>query len=166
MPKGGSGDKMKLLIVSDSHGRWQTLRELAERERPDRVLHLGDVLGDARRLADACPGLPVESVAGNCDGWTAAGETDRILFYEGVRFFLTHGHTYHVKSGLGLLIRAGEESGAGAVLFGHTHKALCEQMPGGMWLVNPGTVGGVYARATYAVAEAAEGVLSVRIKQV
>lgn len=155
---------MKLLIVSDSHGQWRVLEELVKRERPDQVFHLGDLMGDAVKLSLACPDTPVEAVVGNCDGWFAKGDTVRILSYEGVRFFLTHGHAYHVKSGLGQVVRAGQEAGADVVLFGHTHRAICDRWPDGTWVVNPGSVGGIHAEATYALAEISEGQFHVQIK--
>lgn len=157
---------MKILIVSDSHGRWQTLQRLVERERPDRVFHLGDLLSDAGKLSFACPDTPVEGVLGNCDGWSARGDTALTLSYEGVRFFLTHGHAYRVKSGLELLVDAARARNADVVLFGHTHRALCQCGPGGLWVVNPGTAGGVGAPATYALAQVERGCATVQLKQV
>lgn len=156
---------MKILIVSDSHGDWRGLQRMVEQEQPDQVLHLGDLLSDAQKLSFACPDTPVEAVVGNCDGWVARGETERILSYEGVRFFLTHGHGYQVKSTLGYILRAGRQAGADVVLFGHTHKALLEQQSDGMWLVNPGTAGGVHAEAAYAVAQVEAGKVRIELKE-
>ena len=157
---------MKLLIVSDSHGDWRTLERLVRREKPDQVLHLGDLLGDAQKLSLACPDTPVEAVPGNCDGWFVKGDTARILSYEGVRFFLTHGHAYGVKSGLAQLIKAGQSAGADVILFGHTHRAMRDRWPDGAWVVNPGTAGGVHAQATYAVAQVREGIVELEIRNV
>ena len=39
---------MKLLILSDSHGRIERCVEVIERERPQMLLHLGDLVRDAR----------------------------------------------------------------------------------------------------------------------
>lgn len=158
---------MKILIVSDSHGDVSALRTMVEREAPDRVFHLGDVLRDARRLSAAFPEAPLDVVAGNCDGWDGGeGEAEELLVEAGgARFFLTHGHRYHVKLGLGPVVREAQEKGADVVCFGHTHKALCRLWTGGMWVVNPGSAGGVHAPATYAVAEVEDGEVSVQIKE-
>lgn len=154
---------MKLLILSDSHGEWRSLQNVVESEKPDVVLHLGDYIGDAQKLSLVCD-VPVEAVPGNCDGLFIKGERSRILTYEGVRFFLTHGHDYRVKSGTELLAGEACRMGVDAVLFGHTHQALMERLPGGIWLVNPGTAGGVHAPATYAVATAENGTVSFELK--
>lgn len=156
---------MKLLILSDSHGEWRTLQRLTEKERPDAVLHLGDHIGDAQKLSMVCD-PPVEAVPGNCDGLFPKGESSRILSYEGVRFFLTHGHVYRAKSGTGILEQAGKRMGVDAVLFGHTHQALLHRTEDGLWLVNPGTAGGIYAPATYAVARVENGAVEFELKEV
>ena len=156
---------MKLLILSDSHGEWHTLRQIAERECPDAVIHLGDYLGDAQKLSMVCD-LTLEAVPGNCDGLFHKGERSRILTYEGVRFLMTHGHDYRVKTGLEMLVEAGKSMGVDAVLFGHTHQALIDRAGGGLWLVNPGTAGGIHAPATYAVAQVESGAVSFELKEV
>lgn len=155
---------MKLLIVSDSHGKWQDLQRLTEQEKPDVVLHLGDHIADAQKLSLACPHVEVEAVPGNCDGWFTNYETDRILSYDGMRFFLTHGHGYQVKSGSGGVIMAGKAAQADVILFGHTHRAVLEQLSDGRWLVNPGTAGGVYEPASYAVAWVDQGTIRLELK--
>lgn len=166
MQRGAFGDRMKLLIVSDSHGAWKELRRLVEREKPTVVLHLGDLLADAQKLSLVCPETVVEAVAGNCDGWLCKEENDRILSYEGVRFFLTHGHGYQVKSGVGGVLAAGKSARADVILFGHTHRAMLERLSDGGWLVNPGTVGGVHADATYAVAWVEGGAVRLELREV
>ena len=155
---------MKLLITSDSHGRVSSMQRAVERERPDRLYHLGDVLRDLERLEWACPNVPMYGVLGNCDGW-AAGLNQMEVREEGVRLLLTHGHLYRVKSGLGALRREGERLGVQAALFGHTHQAMAERTESGLWLINPGSIGGVHAPATYAVLTVDGGALSVELKE-
>lgn len=155
---------MKILIVSDSHGDTAALRQAINRENPDRVFHLGDVNRDAQRCAAAFPKLPMDAVLGNCDAYGGAeGPEELLTTAGGVKFFLTHGHRYHVKMGTALLIREGLNAGADVICFGHTHRAVCKK-DSGVWLVNPGTAGGAGAPATYAVAEAENGEVSVEIK--
>ena len=52
---------------------------------------------------------------------------------------MTHGHNHGVKTGLDPLLRDAQKSQAQAVLFGHTHSALCYRTEEGMWVLNPGT---------------------------
>lgn len=160
---------MKILIVSDSHGNLGALKSAAEREQPDQVFHLGDMLSDARRLAERYPKLPVACVMGNCDSYGGYGGDERpdqiTVKAGGAQFFLCHGHRYHVKLGTALVMREGRRACADVVCFGHTHKAVCSREAGGVWMVNPGSVGGVHAPATYAVAQAENGVVSVEIRE-
>jgi len=119
-----------------------------ERERPARVFFLGDNYRDGEALAEAYPDVPMELVRGNCDWDTAPDEL--IVEAGGVRFLLTHGHRYYVKSGAGHLARAAKEKGVDVVCFGHTHEAL--NMPSrGVWLFNPGSAGGIHSRVSYGI---------------
>ncbi|MBM6937557.1 metallophosphoesterase family protein, partial [Pseudoflavonifractor phocaeensis] len=87
---------MKILVFSDSHGNTKTMMELVERHKPDRILHLGDVVRDAYTLREAFPDIPLDLVRGNCDGWLPEPEELHVTL-EGRKLFLCHGHTYHVK---------------------------------------------------------------------
>lgn len=151
---------MKLLIVSDSHGDLAALCAAVRREKPDRIVHLGDYGDDARALGAQFPSIPLASVPGNCDGLCAAAHT-LVETYEGVTVFMTHGHRYGVKRDLLHLSLAAREAGAQLALFGHTHVPLCEE-DGGLTLVNPGACRGRAGR--YAIAELRAGeVVEVRL---
>lgn len=155
---------MKILIVSDSHGDTAALREVITRENPDRVFHLGDMLRDAVRISEDFPTLPLDAVQGNCDTYSGEDGPEELLTTAGgVKFYLSHGHRCHVKMGTSLLLREGLRSGADVICFGHTHRPVCRQQ-NGIWLVNPGTVGGVGTEATYAVAQAEDGGVSVELR--
>ncbi len=156
---------MKLLIFSDSHGNAGTMIDIAERERPNEIFHLGDCVRDAETLSYACSGIPVIMVPGNCDGWT--GMSDRLLLERSdVRILLAHGHRWHVKSGAGAALADARACGADILLYGHTHQAVCSREEDGLWRVNPGTVGGVYAPATYGVIVLEKGTVTCEIKSV
>lgn len=152
---------MKILVFSDSHGRLGPMLDAVERERPQRVFFLGDNYRDGQALMDACPDLPVELVRGNCD-WDKAPD-ELIVEAGGVKFLLTHGHRYGVKSGTDQLARAAREQGVAVACFGHTHQGL--NMPDhGIWLFNPGTAGGVYDRVGYGVILVSNGTFRTDLK--
>lgn len=156
---------MKLLILSDSHGDVGTMLEIVERERPSEIFHLGDCVRDAESLSYACPGIRVIMVPGNCDGWT--GMSERLLLErEGVRILLAHGHRWHVKSGAGAALADARACEADILLYGHTHQAVCSREEDGLWRMNPGPAGGVYAPATYGVILLEDGKISCQIKPV
>ena len=94
---------MKWLICSDSHGNHSLMAKAVELEKPDRILHLGDVTRDARRLQEAFPELEIVGVRGNCDPSDGETPEERELFFGLRRVWMLHGHTYWVKSGLGML---------------------------------------------------------------
>ena len=146
---------MKMLIASDIHGSAHYCRELLnawDREQPERILLLGDLLYhgprndlpkeynpkavlamlNARRESILC-------VRGNCDT-----EVDQMVLEfpiladyawiaaDGCRIFATHGHVYNTKNLPPL--RAGE-----ILLHGHTHIPAWEDH-GTFRYYNPGSV--------------------------
>lgn len=138
--------------------------DITEREKPDEIIHLGDHLRDAQTLAFAFPDIPMTRVPGNCDAWT--GVPDRLaLEREGVRILLAHGHQWGVKSGPDQALAAARAYGADILLYGHTHEAVCRR-EGSVLLLNPGTVGGRWTRATYGVIEIENGSGKPRIVSV
>jgi len=157
---------MKILVLSDSHRQVSSLLTAVEREQPDAVFHLGDLVEDAQELSFVYPKLPLYNVEGNCDAWSTGAGAQATMLQKlgGVRFLLTHGHLFRAKSGTGALLQEGRRLNADAVLYGHTHIPLVQQEPDGLWLINPGTVGGSGNRATYAVLLAQDGHLEAEIK--
>ena len=114
---------MNLLVLSDSHGRADSVREAILRQRGlDAILFLGDGLRD---LPDDAP-CPIYAVRGNCDTFTLFDLTpapeERLECVGGRRILLLHGHTRAVKGGLVRAIAAGIEADADIVCFGHTHE--------------------------------------------
>ena len=152
---------MKIIVFSDSHGRLDLMIAAVEEERPDHIYFLGDYERDGRRLVERYPAIPASIVRGNCD--CGGGAAELVVELEGVRFLLTHGHLHRAKLGFALLREAGREAGADMVCFGHTHQALNERS--GVWLFNPGTIGGPYGqRTSYGVIRAEGGTLWATIK--
>ncbi|MEG1857954.1 MAG: YfcE family phosphodiesterase [Pseudoflavonifractor sp.] len=139
---------MKILVFSDSHGTVRAMHSVVAWEKPDRILHLGDVVRDAADLADAYPNIPVESVCGNCD-YNREAPLQTILNVQGRRILMTHGHTYHVKVGMGAAVQAARAAQVDILLFGHTHEAFCRQ-DDGLWVMNPGSIRGYFC-PTYGV---------------
>lgn len=50
---------MKILVLSDSHGLQYFMQRCVEALQPDAVIHLGDMVRDADKLAAQYPGLAV-----------------------------------------------------------------------------------------------------------
>ena len=134
---------LKILVFSDSHRSRVDMIHAIEEQQPDMVIHLGDLMRDAEDLGFAYPKLPLVSVPGNCDGWTME-PVIRQFQAEGKSILLSHGHLWRVKQGYELAISEARKAKADILLFGHTHRAYCEQLADGLWVMNPGA-----SRASY-----------------
>jgi hypothetical protein len=153
---------MKICIVSDSHDN-RHLLEAAVREAQaagaQAVLHCGDVVAPSTLEVLRPFGLPIHVIHGNNTGdlymmgRVASGPASRVRYYgqdagielAGRRIFLVHYPHYAVA-----MATTGDWD---LVCCGHDHKAdirPIDNMAGGQTLlVNPGTVGGIKAPATY-----------------
>lgn len=151
---------MRILVFSDSHGASDSCGKVIESmPRINMVLHAGDTVGDAERLAAKFRNVEVRYVAGNNDFYTNAPEEQEILA-DGMRIILVHGHQYHVKWGLKELAQHGRTKAADLVVFGHTHESF-DGFEQGVHLFNPGNM--CYGRRSYGVIEVEDGKLRTAI---
>ena len=120
-------------------------------EAPDQIIHLGDLEEDAEAVSYAYPRIPVCMVPGNCDGWTTHALKKQITL-AGVPILLSHGHLWGVKQSYHAAYADARACGARILLFGHTHRALCEQLEDGLWVMNPGM-----SRSSYGLIELEDG---------
>ena len=130
---------MRILVLSDSHGRADRLSEIIFRF-PDikHIFFLGDNLRDIEEAAGVHPDKIYYSVKGNCDfGETAETSGEAIL--GGTRIFYTHGHNFGVKYSYDSLLAAAKNAGAKIALYGHTHIADIKYEEG-VYIINPGSV--------------------------
>ena len=133
---------MKLLVLSDSHGRDQHLfSAVYDNLDADAILFLGDGERDLPVL-DAIPNIwrkRVVEVCGNCDYASSLP----ITVYEdfgGYKFYITHGFQQKVKYGFDYIAADARKQGRQVVLFGHTHRQHLEEREG-LFLFNPGSIG-------------------------
>jgi len=129
---------MKILIVSDTHGRDTNLEKTVKMETPfDMMIHCGDVEGREffiQALADG----PSCIVSGNCDFFSDLPREEEIDL-AGNRVLVTHGHYYGVSMDLGGLIEEARSRNCRAVCFGHTHKPVIMEKDG-VLAINPGSL--------------------------
>ena len=128
---------MKILIVSDTHGRIHKTIDFIE-HNPDisLCLHLGDSFNDVEDLRVMFPKLKIDYVLGNSDFLNAP--YFRVMELMGVRVALTHGHNYNVRSGLVTLSERALAKEASLCLFGHTHVPFNGYV-NGVHMFNPGS---------------------------
>ena len=157
---------MKICIVSDSHDRADALA-LAVREAKaqgaEAVIHCGDLIGAQTVKPALAQGLPVHLIHGNNVGDPQAlhfqmQKSGGLLRYHGPdarlelggrRIFVVHYPEY----GHGMACTGDWD----LVCCGHSHAAGVEQVAnvrgGRTWLVNPGTVAGLAAPATWVLGD-------------
>ena len=149
---------MKILIVSDTHGRDENLEKAVYREEPfDYLIHCGDVEG-REIFIEALVDCPCCIVSGYNDFFSDLPR-EEIIDLAGKKILVTHGHTYGVSGGTDGIVEAARARGCEAVLFGHTHYPEIK-MQEGILVINPGSLTFPRQRGrkfSYAVMEAEEG---------
>lgn len=129
---------MRILIVSDTHGRHQALdRALGEVGAIDMFIHLGDVEGGEDYL-NAVIDCEKHMVRGNNDFFSELPREEE--FYIGrYKVFITHGHAYYVSLDVEDIREEGRARGVDIVMFGHTHRPYFENK-NGIVVLNPGSL--------------------------
>lgn len=127
---------MRFLVVSDSHGLTEELKEIFQRHEHeiDDAFHCGDSQLD---LSDPHL-LPYRTVRGNCD-FGGDLPLERVETTPEATLLIVHGHHHDVKYDLNRLRYRAEEVGANIVLFGHSHVAGA-LLQDGVLYVNPGSI--------------------------
>lgn len=129
---------MKILIVSDTHGKDKYLEEAVRREKPfDKLIHCGDVEGreffiEALAECECC------IVAGNNDFFSDLAREEE-LEIAGRKTLVTHGHYYGVSMDIYGLVEEAQARDCRIAMFGHTHKPLVTEKKG-VLVVNPGSL--------------------------
>ena len=153
---------MKLCIVSDSHDRSEALARAVRdgaAEGAHAVIHCGDLIGTQTLRSAMSAGLPLHLIHGNNLGdpfslHRLSRESGGLVQYHGAdarielagrRIFAVHYPEYGYA-----MACTGDWD---LVCCGHSHRAGIERVRnvrnGMTWLVNPGTVAGLSAPATW-----------------
>lgn len=150
---------MKIVVVSDSHGRNDILNAIREKH-PDAGLfiHCGDLEDDPMFY----PGYIV--VRGNND-YYGRFEDERIIPIGKHRIYITHSHRFSYFLRSEQLSNRAKALDCDIVCFGHTHVAYLDQVDG-VTLLNPGSLS--HARdgrpCSYAILDIDENEIRVEFK--
>ena len=129
---------MKVLIVSDTHGRHTGLDRVLEKEgKIDLFIHLGDIEGGESYINSVVE-CEKHMVRGNNDFFSDLPREEEIDI-GGYKAFITHGHPYYVNSGVDYLREYGEMHDVDVVMYGHTHVPFIE-IGDDMTILNPGSI--------------------------
>lgn len=128
-----TGGKMKIVVVSDSHGRPNILESIAQQySHADMLLHCGDIECEA----ECYPQYAI--VQGNNDLFYEIPKY-RVIQAGNHRIFMIHGHQYSYMKRLYQLADEAIAHGCDIVCYGHTHIAA-EDTIKGVRLINPGSL--------------------------
>lgn len=138
---------MRIIAVSDTHQNTtllkRSVRQAIEDGRIDVFIHCGDGVRDLLDVDEDLrffnPHIRIYAVRGNCDFYDPGFPDSELADLNGVRAFITHGHLYQVKHGLGKLAKAARDLNAGLAFFGHTHQAVVTEKHR-VVLINPGSL--------------------------
>lgn len=129
---------MKVLIVSDTHGRHTGLDRVLEKEGEiDLLIHLGDVEGGEDYI-NATVDCEKHMVKGNNDFFSELPREEEINVC-GKKIFISHGHPYYVSLDPEHIREEGASRNVDIVMFGHTHKPFFEDRDG-LIVLNPGSL--------------------------
>lgn len=129
---------MRILIVSDTHGKHTNLEIVLEKLKPlDMLIHLGDAEREEYYI-EAIAECPVEIIAGNNDFFSQLPREKEIQIGK-YKVLLTHGHYYYVSVGTEPLCKEAVARGADIVMFGHTHRP-CIEYKDNLVALNPGSL--------------------------
>ena len=153
---------MRILIFSDNHRNRARLFDIMNEEAPyDHIISLGDSEMSEAELQS----MGIIGVKGNYP-FEPNFPNILLLQFEAFTFFIAHGHTYQVKSGLSRIYQEGKNRGADVVLFGHTHQSMLEDT-GDVILCNPGSL--AYPKdgsmGSYAVIEVKLHQIKIEVKE-
>lgn len=164
---------MKLAIISDSHDNIPNIEKFAlwaERNSVKALIHCGDLAsGEVLELLvkkftgdiylvygnmDANYRDEIYITADNLPSVRVFGDTGE-LNIEGIKIAFCHFPEEAKK-----LASTGKYN---LVFYGHTHKPWMETLSNNCQLINPGTLGGVFNKATFAVYDTVTGKLDLKV---
>lgn len=129
---------MKILIVSDTHGRNSGYLDLLEQsEKMDMVIHCGDVEGSEYLISESA-GCKTVIVQGNNDYFSDLPR-EVIVKLGKYKALVTHGHAYYVNMGYEHLVREARKRKVDMVIYGHTHRPVIAE-ENGIKVLNPGSL--------------------------
>ncbi len=129
---------MRILIVSDTHGRDANLMRVVENEKNiELMVHLGDLCGLEDYIEEAT-GIPCYMVRGNND-YASMLPAESVIMLGKHRTLITHGHYFGVYSGTSRLRQYAKGLDCDIVMYGHTHYPEID-CDGDVTVINPGSL--------------------------
>jgi len=162
---------MKIAIISDTHDNIPNIEKFlswAKENKIEKIIHCGDIAAPAM-IAQLFGPTEIEfhCVFGNvadrevlpkmCEKFLNChlhGDRGEVTI-EGIRIAFCHQPETAKE--------LGESGKYHLVFFGHTHKPSMETLPNKCQLINPGTLGGLFQKATFAVFDTTSKNLELKV---
>ena len=170
---------MLIAIISDSHDNIPNIEKFlswAKNNKVEMIIHCGDLAAPSmiNELFSKEFTGPMHLVFGNV--------ADREILpqvcskYPNIKLHGDEGEVFLTEeNGAKIKIafchfpdeakRLAETGKYSLVFYGHTHKPWMETLPNNCQLINPGTLGGVFNKATFAVCDTATGMLELKVME-
>ena len=154
------------LVISDIHDRPDLLSRLWTQTSADRLLCLGDLFTPLVIDDLAVFTGPIDVVLGNNDAQYADRIKARAQAWKRVQIHERYGELAagegkiaftHYPALAQKLIMTNQYQ---AIFYGHSHRLMVELI-NGVWVANPGTLGAVFAEATYLLYDDVQNTLRV-----
>lgn len=132
---------MKILVVSDTHGRDDNFVKVIKKVKPiDFLIHCGDVEGSEKKIRELA-GCPCLIVRGNNDFFTDLPR-EEVVTLGRYRVFITHGHNYGIAWDTREIEAAARSNGCSIAMCGHTHRPMIElaATADDVTVINPGSL--------------------------
>lgn len=124
---------MKIIVVSDSHGKDEVLDKVVEQyPHADMFIHCGDIEADEARFPQFI------TVLGNNDLFYDYPEY-RIIEADAHRILVIHSHQFMYHARGEQMAKRARGLGCDIVCYGHTHVAADDTVDG-VRLINPGSI--------------------------
>jgi len=162
---------MKIAIISDTHDNVPNMEKALawmNKNGIEQIIHCGDLCAPGVLVNVLAPQFsgPIHMVFGNVEDRETvtekAAEFDHVQHYGDVGEFEIDGKrigVVHYPEKAKEMAKSGKYD---LVFYGHNHKAW-EETVGSTKLVNPGTLAGLFAKATFAVYDASTNKLELKI---
>ncbi len=132
---------MQILVISDTHGRYDILRHvLLSHLNADLCVHCGDGAIETEKFLAEHPEREgwLRRVRGNCDYDAAIPLALTLPLPYGHKALVLHGHKHMYGDFQQNLVNLAKQDGADIVLFGHLHVRMDRNVDG-IRLFNPGS---------------------------
>ena len=158
---------MKLLIISDIHDNLANLKKCLDWARGqsiNQVICAGDLTNSETLALLSKSFKTIYLVRGNVELY----DEEEIKQYDNIKFLGSFGTIDINGQIIGLchepwnIKRVVEAKQCKIVFYGHTHKPWIEEKDG-VTIANPGTLGGVFTKATFAVWDSQGGELELKV---